>query len=343
MQNVKDDSIEIFVPGRLCLFGEHSDWASEYRKYNKNIEKGYALVATINQGIRARVKKSKDFRFSFDDKNVTSKMSIKKLKEYEFSDEFLSCVIETAKYMLNTYKVEGIDINITEMDLPIGVGLSSSSAICVLVVKAFNKLYNLNIEIKKIMDIAYISERNANLKCGKMDHVCALGEGLVKMEFDGEITIEKIKNKNKLYFVFCIIKQKNTRKILDILNKSYPNINSENDRLIQATFGDINKEIVSKAIKYIEDGYINKLGKLMFDSQKIFDKNIAPSLGEEFEEVNLHKIIKHKDVKKLILGAKGVGSHGDGAVQFLVKNKESQDKLIETLHKLDYKAYKLDI
>ena len=270
-------------------------------------------------------------------------MSIKKLKEYEFSDEFLSCVIETAKYMLNTYKVEGIDINITKMDLPIGVGLSSSSAICVLVVKAFNKLYNLNIEIKKIMDIAYISERNANLKCGKMDHVCALGEGLVKMEFDGEITIEKIKNKNKLYFVFCTIKQKNTRKILDILNKSYPNINSENDRLIQATFGDINKEIVSKAIKYIEDGYINKLGKLMFDSQKIFDKNIAPSLGEEFEEVNLHKIINNKDVKKLILGAKGVGSHGDGAVQFLVKNQENQEKLIETLHKLDYKAYKLDI
>ena len=173
MQNVKDSSIEIFVPGRLCLFGEHSDWASEYRKYNKNIEKGYTLVATINQGIRARVKKSKDFKFSFEDKNITSKMSIKKLKEYEFSDEFLSCVIETAKYMLNTYKVEGIDINITEMDLPIGVGLSSSSAICVLVVKAFNKLYNLNIEIKKIMDIAYISERNANLKCGKMDHVCA--------------------------------------------------------------------------------------------------------------------------------------------------------------------------
>ena len=48
MQNVKDSSIEIFVPGRLCLFGEHSDWASEYRKYNKNIEKGYTLVATIN-------------------------------------------------------------------------------------------------------------------------------------------------------------------------------------------------------------------------------------------------------------------------------------------------------
>lgn len=343
MQNVKDDSIEIFVPGRLCLFGEHSDWASEYRKYNKNIEKGYALVATINQGIRARVKKSKDFKFSFEDKNISSKMSIKRLKEYAFNDEFLSCVIETAKYMLNNYRVEGINIDITEMDLPIGVGLSSSSAICVLVVKAFKELYNLNIEVDEIMNIAYISERNSNLKCGKMDQVCALGEGLIKMEFGEKMTIEKIQNKNKLYFVFCTIKQKNTRKILDILNKSYPNINNEKDRLIQATFGNYNKEIVSKAIKYIDDGYINKLGKLMFDYQKAFDKNIEPSLGEEFEEVNLHRIIKNKDVKKLILGAKGVGSHGDGAVQFLVPNKENQEKLIETLYKNGYKAYKLDI
>ena len=22
---------EIFVPGRLCMFGEHSDWAGKYR------------------------------------------------------------------------------------------------------------------------------------------------------------------------------------------------------------------------------------------------------------------------------------------------------------------------
>jgi hypothetical protein len=23
---------EVFVPGRLCLFGEHSDWAGQYRR-----------------------------------------------------------------------------------------------------------------------------------------------------------------------------------------------------------------------------------------------------------------------------------------------------------------------
>lgn len=335
--------IKIFVPGRLCLFGEHSDWASEYRTVNKNIEKGYTLVATINQGIEARVKKCKKFKFTFDDKNVSFEMDLKKLKEYNFRDEFLSCVIETAKYMLNNYNVSGIDINIEDMDLPIGSGLSSSSAICVLVAKAFNNLYKLKIDLEDIMNISYQSERNANFKCGKMDHICALGKKLVKMEFDKKLNIKEIKPKNKLYFVFCVIKKKNTRKILEILNESYPNIKEPKDKIVQNTFGIYNKQTIIKAIEYIENGYVKRLGKLMTESQKIFDKNITKVLGEEFEEVNLHKIINDKEIKKLILGAKGVGSHGDGAVQFLVESKEKQKELQKILHKLGYKAYKLDI
>ncbi|MCB0232804.1 MAG: GHMP kinase, partial [Anaerolineae bacterium] len=26
--------MKIFVPGRICLFGEHSDWAGGYRRIN---------------------------------------------------------------------------------------------------------------------------------------------------------------------------------------------------------------------------------------------------------------------------------------------------------------------
>ena len=32
--------MQIFVPGRICLFGEHSDWAGGYRRINAQIEKG---------------------------------------------------------------------------------------------------------------------------------------------------------------------------------------------------------------------------------------------------------------------------------------------------------------
>ncbi len=34
-------SAQIFVPGRLCLFGEHSDWAALYRARDPSIAPGY--------------------------------------------------------------------------------------------------------------------------------------------------------------------------------------------------------------------------------------------------------------------------------------------------------------
>ena len=48
--------LELFVPGRICLFGEHSDWAGGYRKYNPNIAKGQCIVCGTNQGLFARVR-----------------------------------------------------------------------------------------------------------------------------------------------------------------------------------------------------------------------------------------------------------------------------------------------
>ena len=49
-----DNKVEVFVPGRLCILGEHSDWAAGYRAINSEIEKGYAIVAGINLGIYLR-------------------------------------------------------------------------------------------------------------------------------------------------------------------------------------------------------------------------------------------------------------------------------------------------
>ena len=48
--------MDLFVPGRICLFGEHSDWAGGYRRINSDIERGYAIITGTNQGLHARIK-----------------------------------------------------------------------------------------------------------------------------------------------------------------------------------------------------------------------------------------------------------------------------------------------
>ena len=39
-ENNETGDIEVFVPGRLCIIGEHSDWAGEYRDINPSISCG---------------------------------------------------------------------------------------------------------------------------------------------------------------------------------------------------------------------------------------------------------------------------------------------------------------
>ena len=41
--------MKLFVPGRICLVGEHSDWAGGYRRINAQIEKGYTLITGTDQ------------------------------------------------------------------------------------------------------------------------------------------------------------------------------------------------------------------------------------------------------------------------------------------------------
>lgn len=43
------ESVELFVPGRLCVLGEHSDWMADYPE----VGRGATLVCCTNEGIFA--------------------------------------------------------------------------------------------------------------------------------------------------------------------------------------------------------------------------------------------------------------------------------------------------
>ena len=55
MSEIKQRKLNLFVPGRLCLFGEHSDWAGMYRTVNSEVTVGQAIVTGSEQGIYATV------------------------------------------------------------------------------------------------------------------------------------------------------------------------------------------------------------------------------------------------------------------------------------------------
>lgn len=345
-------NFEIFVPGRLCLFGEHSDWAGKYRSMNADIVPGAAIVSGTEEGIYAYIEKSDKFEMTSVAPEIADiwsdfscPMNAYKLKEVAHSGSFFSYCAGVASYMLEWYNVGGVKITLTSMTLPMKSGLSSSAAICVLVTRAFNELYNLNLSTLGEMNIAYWGELRTASRCGRLDQACAFGVRPVLMKFDGEeITVDRLSVKKTLHWVFAdLCAEKDTIKILKDLNKAFPFADNEKELLIQEALGKDNEVIILHAIEYIRNGDLEKLGELMIYAQKIFDEKVAPMCPSQLASPLLHKTLKDLNIKDLTYGGKGVGSQGDGSIQFLAKDEECQDRLIEYLTSLGMRPFKLTI
>ncbi|MBD2043538.1 sugar phosphate nucleotidyltransferase [Microcoleus sp. FACHB-672] len=333
--------MKIFVPGRLCLFGEHSDWAGGYRSINPDLEKGYALIAGTNQGLYAEVKPHPTqfiLRISLSDgsrQEIQLPMDEKTLLAEAEKGGFFSYAAGVAYQFLTQYGVFGLEIDNYLTDLPAQKGLASSAAICVLVARAFNRVYKLKMMVRQEMELAYLGEILTPSRCGRMDQACAYGSQPILMIFDGDCTdVIELKLQKNLFFVIVDLGAgKNTKEILNRLNQCYPFADNEVQQNVQKYLGAINSEITQQAVEALEKGDAEQIGALMKRAQAEFDQHLIPACPSELTARVLHQLLNYEPIQPFILGGKGVGSQGDGSVQFIVKDEESQQQVVKIIER----------
>ena len=318
---------------------------------NADIKPGAAIVTGIEQGIYAEVEKSSIFELYSDAPEIggvwqdfSCRMDESELKRVAKSGGFFCYCAGVASYMLEWYKVGGVRIRITSMTLPMKSGLSSSAAICVLVARAFNLLYNLNLNTLGEMNIAYVGELRTSSRCGRLDQACAFGVKPNLMTFDGdEIEVRSLNVKKHLYWVFAdLCAEKDTIKILSDLNKAYPFPTTEAERKEHEALGEKNLEIVDRAIRFMAEGDAESLGRLMTEAEALFNSQVAP-MSPALKSPKLDAVLADPAIQPLVWGGKGVGSHGDGSVQFLARSEEAQTQLTAYLNEHGMKAYSLTL
>ncbi len=334
--------MKIFVPGRICLLGEHSDWAGGYRRINAEIENGYALITGTNQGIYAEVEPHPNALMITSTKPDGTQMGpyeIPMRPETLLAEAqkggFWSYAAGVAYQVMTNYHVRGLVINNYMTDLPIKKGLSSSAAICVLTARSFNRIYDLKMTIRGEMELAYQGEIMTPSRCGRMDQGCAFGDRPVLMTFDGDrLSTREIQVNKDFHFVIVDLQaKKDTMEILNRLNRCYPFAENETERGVQQFLGPINKEIIHRAIDAIEQGDPQTLGEIMVSAQEQFDHYATPVCPEELTAPVLHAVLNHEPLKPHIFGGKGVGSQGDGTAQFLARGAEDQEAIIQILER----------
>jgi galactokinase len=334
--------MKLFVPGRLCLFGEHSDWAGSYRRFNPALEKGYTLLVGTSQGLYAEVKAHPTqliLHASLSDGTHQEPLVLPMERQALLAEAekggFFSYVAGVAYQFLTYYHVGGIEIDNYLTDLPIQKGLSSSAAISVLVARAFNRVYDLKLTIRGEMEFAYLGEITTPSRCGRMDQACAYGNRPIMMIFDGDSTeVIELNVPKDLFFVIADLgASKNTQEILSQLNQCYPFATNEVQQNVQNYLGSISVQITQEAVDALQKGNAQRIGNLMKRAQAEFDKHLIPACPSQLTAPILHQLLNYEPIQPYIWGGKGVGSQGDGTAQFIVKDKDSQQKVIEIIER----------
>jgi galactokinase len=329
--------VEVSSPGRLCLFGEHSDWGAEY-----GLHQGYCLVVGTDQCIKAVVTPSEEFRVQSlipDDMGRPSgrirQMSCPWDSEALLAaatdeEEFFRYCAGVAYEMLRREHLpHGLDIKIVEMELPLKKGVSSSAAVCILVAKAFNQCFGLRMLPHELMDVSYAGERLTGSQCGRMDQACIYGSTPVLLVFNRskDVRIEPVFPRDDIFLFYVdLAGKKNTVTILRDLQNSYLK-----HKTLQEALGAGNENLVRQAFQAIQDGRAQELGMLMVTAQKAFDQHVAIHCPDELGAPLLHEVLTHPAIAPHVYGGKGVGSQGDGTAQFVARSAADREQAMNKI------------
>lgn len=333
-----NDWFDVFCPGRLCLFGEHSDWAGSFRRFNSAVEPGVALVCGTSDGLHSRVRAREGrlvLRAVLDDtgeeeRRLDVPMDPPALRRLAEEGGFWSYAAGVACEVATHFAVGGLEVDNYLTTLPIGKGLSSSAAVCVTVARGFSRAYGLQLSVRGEMDLAYRGEVMTPSRCGRLDQCCAFGRAVVRMRFDGDALeaaeVPPAAGAPPVHMLLVDLRgAKDTTTILRDLQRCYPFPDgTDEQRGLHRLLGELNRDTVARAADALAAGRADELGRLMSEAQANFDRLAAPLCPSQLAAPLLHRLLALDGLRPLVYGGKGVGSQGDGTAQLVARGPAEQ-------------------
>ena len=219
----------------------------------------------------------------------------------------------------------GIHIEINS-EIPLGVGLGSSSACCVAGSAAIFKLFG-KISKEEILKRAIEAERTIFENTSGADCTVCIYGGI--MEYDKNRGFKKIEDKPNFQLVIANSNIEHSTQSMVSKVKEFENRNKEEfSRLIN-----LESKLVEDVLKLVKEKKIKEIGKKMNQNQ-VYLETIGISNNE------LTKMIKIGQESSF--GAKITGSGGGGCI-FALVNESNLSSILKEFKNSDYECFSTKI
>ena len=286
------------APAKIILFGEHFV-----------VHGTKAILAAIDKRVTVTTTFTENKTIKINSELGTIEVPISSSHE-EVKNEFRPFVYLANK--INNPVVSGLEITI-DSDIPIGVGLGSSSACCVAAVASICGLFK-ELSSEEILGMSIETEKTIFPDTSGADcAVCTYG-GMIEHP-----SIEKIDNTFDLNLLIAnSMIPHNTKNSVEKVNKF-----KENDEERFSQLCDLETKLIDEVITAMKNNDTTTFGLKMSENQKYL---------EEIQVSNdtLRGMIS--SLKEISLGTKITGAGDGGCIIALVKN-ENMDKVPALLPK----------
>ena len=298
------------APGKIILFGEHFV-----------VHGTKAILAAIDKRVTVTSTFTENKTIKVNSQLGTIEVPISSSHE-EVKSEFRPFVYLANKIINSEQNASGLEITI-DSDIPIGVGLGSSSACCVAATASISELFN-ELSSEEILKMSIEAEKTIFPDTSGADcTVCTYG-GMIEYP-----SVEKIDNTFdlNLLIVNSMIPH-NTKNSVEKVSKF-----KKNDEGRFSQLCDLETKLIDEVVTAMKNNDATAFGLKMLENQKYLEEI-------QISNDTLRDMIS--SLKEISLGTKITGAGDGGCIIALVKD-ENMDKVTALLPKdKEYFSAKID-
>jgi len=299
------------APGKVILFGEH------FVVYGVK-----AILCAINKRISVTAEKSKENKISI--KSNIGNLILEPNKLISEINSPLKPFYYLANKMIQNQNT-GIEI-IVESDIPLGVGLGSSSACCVAGAASISRLFNETSK-EEILKLAIEAEKTIFENTSGADcTVCTYG-GI--MEYDKENGFKKIESEPNFQLVIANSNIEHSTESIVARVREF----KERDETRFATLCNNESKLVKDVLRFLKENNIKEIGDKAIQNQEYLETiGISNDKLREMLQIGQNKSF----------GAKITGAGGGGCI-FALTDESNLDQTINQFKEKNYDCFSVKI